>query len=129
MSKYCPSIYKAYMDKSGEEYEFQEQNPKLKRSLARFRGEFWNRLFVRSGKKIVISVDSRRTTYNSYSFCLYITKLPAGYSPWGHRELDMTEWLSAAQHRHIEGMHHNSSKATDTGYHWGQDEAKDPEDK
>lgn len=40
MSKYCPSIYKAYMDKSGEEYEFQEQNPKLKRSLARFRGEF-----------------------------------------------------------------------------------------
>lgn len=30
VSKYCPSIYKACMDKSGEEYEFQEQNPKLK---------------------------------------------------------------------------------------------------
>lgn len=40
MSKYCPSIYKACMDKIGEKYEFQEQNPKLKRSLAEFRGEF-----------------------------------------------------------------------------------------
>ena len=23
----------------------------------------------------------------------------AGYSPWGHKELDITEWLSTAQHR------------------------------
>ena len=22
----------------------------------------------------------------------------AGYSPWGHKELDMTEWLNTAQH-------------------------------
>ena len=24
----------------------------------------------------------------------------AGYSPWGHKESDMTEWLSTAQHSH-----------------------------
>ena len=23
-----------------------------------------------------------------------------GYSPWGHRELDMSEWLSTTQHTH-----------------------------
>lgn len=102
MSKYCPSIYKACMDKSGEEYEFQKQNPKLKRSLERFCGLLWNRLFVRLGKKIVISMDSLRTTYNSYSFCLYVTKLPAGYSAWGHQELDTTEWLSVARLRLLE---------------------------
>ena len=74
-------------------------------------------------------MDSLRTTYNSYSFCLYVTNLAAGYSPWGHQELDTTEWVSVARLRHVGGMHYNSSKAADTGYHWGQDEEKDPEDK
>ena len=39
-------------------------------------------------------------TYNQYS-CLenpHGQRSLAGYSPWGHKELDTTEWLSTAQH-------------------------------
>ena len=32
------------------------------------------------------------------------TEEPVGYSPWGHKELDMFERRSTAQHRHFWSM-------------------------
>ena len=50
-------------------------------------------------------------TYNQYS-CLenpHGQRSLAGYSPWGHKELDMTEQLSTAQHTHTHRHTHTDT--------------------